>query len=94
MCLLFHSSFHRDQSRCIAGGLAALGQDDFDDDDFENPWLNSNDWDVAGDDDDDDEGTFDPEPGSDEFDDDFDLDQFPDEPECPPEELWNDADWE
>ncbi len=92
MCLLFHSSYHCDQSRRIACGLAAFDQDDFDDDDFENPWLDSQDWDAA--DDAEDEGTFDPEPSSDEFDDDFDLDQFPDESECPPEELWNDADWE
>jgi hypothetical protein len=91
MCRLFHSSYHRDQSRRSACGLAALGQDDFDDDDFKTPWLDSQDWDADADDD---EGSFDPEPSSDEFDHDFDLDQFPDEPECPPEELWNDADWE
>jgi hypothetical protein len=92
MCFLFHSSYHRDQSRRSAFGLAALGQDDFDDDDSDNPWLDSQDWDAA--DDAEDEGTFDPEPSSDDFDDDFDFDQFPDESECPPEELWNDADWE
>jgi hypothetical protein len=63
---------------------------EFDDDDCPvNRRFNSHDWDEFDDDDE-----FDPEPTDDELDDDFDLDQIPDETQCPPEELWNDADWE
>ena len=65
-------------------------RDEFDDDDCPaNRWFDSHDWDEVEDDDE-----VDPEPNEDEFGDDFDLDQIPDETQRPPEELWNDADWE
>jgi hypothetical protein len=64
-------------------------QDEFDDDHGpENRWLDSHDWDEFDDDE------FDPEPSNEELGDDFNLDQIPDETQRPPEELWNDADWE
>ena len=67
----------------------ACASDEFDDDDgAANRWFDSHDWDEVDDDE------FDPEPSDEELGDDFDLDQIPDETQRPPEELWNDADWE
>ena len=72
----------------FAAGLR-MCRDEFDDDDgAANRWFDSHDWDEVDDDE------FDPEPSDEELGDDFDLDQIPDETQRPPEELWNDADWE
>jgi hypothetical protein len=67
-----------------------LCRDEFDDDEGEGESFG---FDSLGWDDDDD-GEFDPEPSDEDFDDDFEIEPLSDEAERPPEELWNDADWE
>jgi hypothetical protein len=45
-------------------------------------------------DDPDDDDPYDPEPLDDEIYDDFDFEVAPEDGEIPPDELWDDADWE
>jgi hypothetical protein len=76
--------------RDLSGPHLFRGRFDDEDDDTDDDWWNPENWDAP-----EDEDEFDPEPttdgGNDEFD--WDDDGF-DETEPPPDDLWNDADWE